>query len=109
MARDTAPLTSHAPLPRIDVARHAAHQKNSRSGLAAIKRWIATAAIMVNHVQTVSILGNLRLEFPPAVEVITSGAGLDILEMIGSVRPECLLVDTGSAASASRRKSSRGS
>ena len=32
MARDTAPLTSHAPLPRIDVARHAAHQKNSRSG-----------------------------------------------------------------------------
>lgn len=65
---------------------------------AAIKRWIATAAIMVNHVQTVSILGNLRLEFPPAVEVITSGAGLDILEMIGSVRPECLLVDTGISA-----------
>ena len=31
MTRDTAPLTSRAPLPRIDVARHAADQKNSRS------------------------------------------------------------------------------
>ena len=52
--------------------------------------WINTAAIFFCHLQTVSIIGTLKLAWPPTVEEITQFAGLDFIAL-GALRPECTL------------------
>ena len=52
--------------------------------------WINTAAIFFCHLQTLSIIGTLKLAWPPSVEAITEIASVDFLSL-GSVRPECTL------------------
>ena len=55
----------------------------------ALKRWVSTVSIIISHVQTVSIVGNLRLAWPQSVTSVTSIFSLDILET-DFLRPECL-------------------
>ena len=52
--------------------------------------WINTAAIFFCHLQTVSIIGTLKLAWPPSVEILTEIASVDFLSL-GAVRPECTL------------------
>jgi len=52
--------------------------------------WVNTAAIFFCHLQTLSILGTLKLAWPPSVETLTSFATVDFLSL-GAVRPECAL------------------
>ena len=52
--------------------------------------WINTAAIFFCHLQTVSIVGTLKLAWPPSVEALTEIASVDILSL-GATRPECTL------------------
>ena len=52
--------------------------------------WINTAAILFCHLQTVSIIGTLRLAWPASVELLTEIASVDFLSL-GAARPECAL------------------
>ena len=52
--------------------------------------WINTAAIFFCHLQTVSIVGTLKLAWPASVELLTEIASVDFLSL-GAVRPECTL------------------
>ena len=52
--------------------------------------WINTAAIFFCHLQTVSIIGTLKLAWPRSVEAITEVASVDFLSL-GAARPECAL------------------
>jgi len=52
--------------------------------------WVNTAAIFFCHLQTLSIIGTLKLAWPPSVETLTSFATVDFLSL-GAIRPECAL------------------
>ena len=52
--------------------------------------WVNTAAIFFCHLQTLSILGTLKLAWPQSVETLTSFATVDFLSL-GAIRPECAL------------------
>ena len=52
--------------------------------------WINTAAIFFCHLQTVSIVGTLKLAWPPSVRTLTEIATVDFLSL-GAIRPECAL------------------
>lgn len=54
-----------------------------------IKAGVATVAILLAHLQTVSIVGYLQLAWPPSVTVITSTMSLSFIDF-DFVRPECL-------------------
>lgn len=53
-----------------------------------MKKWVSTISIFISHLQTVAIVGNLRLQWPPSVEEISS---LFSLSLVGQalLRPEC--------------------
>ena len=55
--------------------------------------WINTIAIFVCHLQTVSIIGTLKLSWPPSAIAIMQTAGINIFDF-GAIRPECLLGET---------------
>ena len=63
----------------------------SRYGQDFLKRWVSTVGIMLNHIQTVGIIGNLSIQWPPAVIWITTTLSGNIFDL-SFVRPECLLV-----------------
>lgn len=63
-----------------------------RYGKDFLTRWVSTVGIYLNHIQTVSIIGNLALDWPPAVIWITSTLSGNMLDL-GFVRPECLFKD----------------
>ena len=54
----------------------------------AIKRWVATTTIFVQHAQTLSIIGLLRLGWPASAEAVTGTLGFDLVNL-GGTRPEC--------------------
>ena len=60
-----------------------------------LKRWVSTVAIIATHFQTVSIVGNLHLHWPPPVEAVTGLATLSVFENTQIFRPECLVEDRG--------------
>ena len=64
----------------------------SKYGEDFLKRWVSTVAIIICHVQTIGIIGNLSIEWPPAVIWITTTLSGNILDL-GFIRPECLLQD----------------
>ena len=51
---------------------------------------ISTASILISHVQTLSIIMNLRLSWPPSAEAVTSAMVVNIFEL-ETLRPECLV------------------
>ena len=54
-------------------------------------KWVSTVAILVAHVQTVSIVANLRLLWPASVTAVASFADLDLVDIhVGVLRPDCL-------------------
>ena len=55
-----------------------------------LRKWVSTSSIMINHVQTVSILALLKLHWPPSVEAATSFFSIDVSDWAAS-RPECLV------------------
>ena len=63
--------------------------------LTRLKRWVSTVAIIATHFQTVSIVGNLHLRWPPPVEAVTELATLSVFENTQIFRPECLVEDRG--------------
>ena len=56
-----------------------------------LKRWVSTVSIFFTHMQTIGIVGNLKLVWPPPVEAVTSYATLSVFESTETIRPECLL------------------
>ena len=64
----------------------------ARYGEDFLKRWVSTVGILLNHYQTIGIIGNLSVEWPPAVTWITVTLSGNILDL-SFVRPECLLLD----------------
>ena len=56
----------------------------------ALRKWVSTSGIILNHLQTVSIVILLKLHWPPSVEVATSFFSVDFFEW-ASTRPECLV------------------
>ena len=46
---------------------------------AALKRWVSTAAILINHAQTASILASMRLDWPRSLLAIASALKLNLL------------------------------
>ena len=59
----------------------------------AMQQSVATATLIIDHLQTVSIVGNLKLLWPPAVHAVTSSFSFNVLEMMSAIRPECILRD----------------
>ena len=59
----------------------------------AMKRWVSTSTLAIDHLQTLSIVGNLQLHWPPAVQAATATFSFNMFEMVSAIRPECLLVD----------------
>ena len=55
---------------------------------------ISTVSILISHVQTLSIIMNLRLSWPPSAEAVTSAMVVNVLE-IETLRPECLVGEDG--------------
>ena len=55
----------------------------------ALRQWVSTLSIVINHLQTISIIGLLRLHWPPSVKAATSFFSIDFLDWASS-RPECL-------------------
>ena len=60
-----------------------------------LKRWVSTVSIFATHFQTISIVGNLHLHWPPPVEAVTGLATLSVFENTQIFRPECLVEDRG--------------
>ena len=52
---------------------------------------------MISHFQTVGIVGNLKVDWPPSVVALTSVMNFNMLDF-SLVRPECLLVDVKGAS-----------
>ena len=52
--------------------------------------WINTAAIFFCHLQTLSIIGTLKLAWPQSVLTLTQVVTVDFLSL-GAVRPECAI------------------
>ena len=52
--------------------------------------WINTAAIFFCHLQTLSIIGTLKLAWPQSVRTLTQVVTVDFLSL-GAVRPECAI------------------
>ena len=44
-----------------------------------LKRWVSSAAILINHAQTASIIASMRLEWPRSLRVITAALQLDLI------------------------------
>ena len=59
----------------------------------AMKRWVSTSTLAIDHLQTLSIVGNLKLHWPPAVHTLMASFSFNMFEMLSAIRPECLLVD----------------
>ena len=57
---------------------------------AIIFKWETTLIIMCMHMQTVAIIGSLRLAWPPAVESTFNWFGLAAFQL-PAVKPECLI------------------
>ena len=55
---------------------------------------ISTVSILISHVQTLSIIMNLRLSWPPSAEAVTSAMVVNVLEL-ETLRPECLVGEDG--------------
>ena len=53
---------------------------------------ISTVSILISHVQTLSIIMNLRLSWPPSAEAVTSAMVVNVFEL-ETLRPECLAAD----------------
>ena len=58
------------------------YQNSMRAG-------VTTVSILVAHVQTIAIVGNLRLHWPPSVEQFTEVVSLSFVDA-SYLRPECL-------------------
>jgi hypothetical protein len=54
-----------------------------------MRKWVTTLSIFIAHAQTVSILGNLALEWPPPVQSFTRVVALSFVDT-PFVRAECL-------------------
>ena len=52
---------------------------------------VSTVSIFFTHMQTIGIVGNLKLVWLPPVEAVTSYATLSVFESTETIRPECLL------------------
>ena len=57
-----------------------------------LQTFVSTATIILNHLQTISIIALLKLHWPPSVEITTSFFSVDFFEW-ASTRPECLARD----------------
>ena len=57
---------------------------------AVVFKWETTLIIMCMHMQTVAIIGSLRLAWPPAVESTFNWFGLAAFQL-PAVKPECLI------------------
>ena len=55
---------------------------------AGVKKWVSSTIILVNHGQTLSLIGLLKLGWPKSVEVVTDTLAIDLLNFGGS-KPEC--------------------
>jgi hypothetical protein len=55
-----------------------------------MKKWVSTAALFISHLQTLAIVGNLRLSWPPAVEATTDLLSLSLAHA-SFLRPECYI------------------
>ena len=53
----------------------------------ALRRWVSFAIILVNHTQTLSILGSLNLTWPPIVKIILSALTLFQIESATCLLP----------------------
>ena len=63
----------------------------------ATKMWVSTVLIAINHAQTLSIIGLIKLGWPSSAENVMSAIALDVLSL-GAARPECLFRALGEAA-----------
>ena len=61
-----------------------------------LKRWVSTSSILINHVQTIAIVGNLRLDWPQSVIAVTGALSFNVLN-VSIIRPECLLINTSAS------------
>ena len=57
---------------------------------------VSTASILITHVQTLTIIINLRLAWPESVETATNLMLINVLESAEMLRPECLQRDESS-------------
>ena len=55
-----------------------------------VKRYVSTVIIIVNHVQTLTIIGEMRLEWPLLAKQIMAALSLQALRVPGA-NPECIL------------------
>jgi hypothetical protein len=62
----------------------------------AMRRWVSTSSILISHFQTVGIIANLRIDWPPSVVVVTSVINFNMLD-VSLYRPECLLLHTSAS------------
>ena len=58
-----------------------------------LKKWVSTVAIFFTHLQTIGIVGNLKLHWPPPVEATMAWATFSVFENTETLRPECLVKD----------------
>ena len=55
-----------------------------------MKTWVSTVSIFIGHLQTIAILSNLRLQWPPSVREISSIFSLSLVGQ-SMLRPECFV------------------
>ncbi|KAL1529009.1 hypothetical protein AB1Y20_010330 [Prymnesium parvum] len=64
----------------------------------ATQQWVATFSIVMYHANTLSIIGDLRLEWPSSVNLLTNSLSFGSFLGVEFVNPECLLKDLGVSA-----------
>jgi hypothetical protein len=62
-----------------------------------LKKWVTTISIMIGHMQTVSIIGFLKLRWPPPVQQFTAALSFSFVDT-SVLRPECLLEESGTSS-----------
>ncbi len=65
---------------------------------AALKKWVATASILVAHLQTLAIITRLRLAWPASTEAALAFVVVNGLQL-EAARPECVIHDPAAEAS----------
>ena len=58
----------------------------------ALKRWVSTIAILINHAQTISILGSLHLGWPMSVRMVISALRLNVFDF---PQASCIFAEEG--------------
>ena len=61
-----------------------------------VKRYVSTIVIIVNHVQTLTLIGEMRLEWPLLAKQIMAVLSLQTLRIPGA-NPECVMDEETSA------------